>query len=384
MFNLLIKSFLFFITIEYSQSSDFNWFGNLRYRILQDKETNSIGNVSSSSEMRSRLGLIFNKKNISASFVLQDSKTIGGLSNFSGVTSPPPGPFLYEVYFKANNSKELLQFGRFEMALGNQRILSKNNWNNVGRTFEGVLLTEKRYKHAEIKVFSVGLNESKNTYHDDSKDTWLNGAYINYKIPTLEKSVFDIYTINFRNPLKADQYSIYGGRTDANFNTINLESEFAIQSGDSISSSLLSINVSWLPKNTSFLNKITLGYDNISENDNTTLVKEGFSKYFGARHKFHGFYDYKDHKKFMDNLHDGLNEINVKFNLNFLNKSNLLIAIHNFKNGKNTITYGNEIDFIIKRKISESLSFESGLIFYKPENETETLPFSYLALTASI
>ena len=73
----------------------------------------------------------------------------------------------------------------------------KNNWNNVGRTFEGVLLTEKRYKHAEIKVFSVGLNESKNTYHDDSKDTWLNGAYINYKIPTLEKSVFDIYLFVF-------------------------------------------------------------------------------------------------------------------------------------------------------------------------------------------
>ena len=89
----------------------------------------------------------------------------------------------------------------------------------------------------------------------------------------------------------------------------------------------------------------------------------------------------------MNHSHDGLRELNAKIYLNFLFKSKLLIAVHNFKSGVNDINYGNEIDFIIKRNISDNLSFESGLALYQPEpmigRDQDLLYFSYLALTAS-
>ena len=56
-----------------------------------------------------------------------------------------------------------------------------------------------------------------------------------------------------------------------------------------------------------------------------------------------------------------------------------------FYAGDNDISYGNEIDFIIKRNISDNLSFESGLALYQPEPiiDRDLLYFSYLALTAN-
>ena len=69
-----------------------------------------------------------------------------------------------------------------------------------------------------------------------------------------------------------------------------------------------------------FFNNITVGFEQVSGDDTTTLDKEeGFSKYFGARHKHHGFYDYKEHKKYFGHLHDGLNEINIKTNFKLMN-----------------------------------------------------------------
>ena len=161
-----------------------------------------------------------------------------------------------------------------------------------------------------------------------------------------------------------------------------------MQTSENISSSsLLSLNFSFQPESIPYLNNITLGFDYVSGDDSSTTNLEGFSKFFGARHKFHGFYDYGLHKSFMNHSHDGLRELNAKAHLNFLFKSKLLVAVHNFKSGVNDINYGNEIDFIVKRNISDHLSFESGLALYQPEpiigRNQDLLYFSYLALTAN-
>ncbi len=383
--QILVKFIFVLILIDLTEANNTKWFGNLRYRALQDKNTNE-GTWSSVSEMRSRLGFLIELENLSSSFILQESKTIGDEANFSGVTARPPSPFLYEVSFKVKEllGYDLVQFGRFELALGNQRIISKNNWNNVGRAFEGFLLTKKLFKNIYLKGFSLGINEQNNQYHDDRKDSWLNGIYLSSKIIQLKKSSYELYFIDFRDSLKTNAYATIGGRIDANLNSFNVESEYAIQTGKHISSaSLLSLNFSFNPNNVSFLNQITIGFDHISGDNNETENLEGFSKYFGARHKFHGFYDYKEHKSFMGHDHSGLAELNIKTRLNFLFKSKLLISIHNFKSGINDKSHGNEIDFIIKRSLSEYLTFESGFIFYKPTEDDNLLPFSYLALTAN-
>ena len=386
LFNRLIKFLFILIFVNLSYSEDVKWFGNLRYRTLQD--TKAIENTwSSYSEMRSRLGFSFERQKIVSSFILQESKVIGKGDNFSGVTTRPLSPFFYEVSFKIKDllsENELYQFGRFELALGNQRIISKNNWNNVGRTFEGFLYSGNLYKKNRAIVFSLGLNEQVSEENDDSKDSWLNGIYYSTTIKQLENSSLEFYYLDLKDSIDINSYSTVGSRIDANLNQFNLEGEFAVQTSSNISSQLLSLNISYKPKRISFLNKISFGYDYISGDDSTTTKLEGFSKYFGARHKFHGFYDYSDHRSFMDNEHKGLNELNIKAVLDLFFDSKLFISIHNFKSNTHEKDYGNEIDFVLKKNLSNLLSFESGFIFYFPSsNENDdVLPFSYLALTA--
>ena len=307
LFNRLIKFLFILIFVNLSYSENMKWFGNLRYRTLQDK--NAIENTwSSYSEMRSRLGFSFERQKIVSSFILQESKVIGEGDNFSGVTTRPPSPFFYEVSFKIKDllsENELYQFGRFELALGNQRIISKNNWNNVGRTFEGFLYSGNLYKKNRANVFSLGLNEQVSEENDDSKDSWLNGIYYSTAIKQLENSSLEFYYLDLKHDNDINSYATAGSRIDASLNQFNLEGEFAIQTSSNISSQLLSLNISYKPKRISLLNKISFGYDYISGDDRTTTKLEGFSKYFGARHKFHGFYDYGDHKSFMDNEHRG-------------------------------------------------------------------------------
>ena len=386
LFIKLIKFSFILIFINLSFSEDMKWFGNLRYRTLQDK--NSIENAwSSYSEMRSRLGFSFERQKVVSSFILQESKVIGEGDNFSGVTTRPLSPFFYEVSFKIKDllsENELYQFGRFELALGNQRIISKNNWNNVGRTFEGFLYSGNLYKKNRANVFSLGLNEQVSEENDDSKDSWLNGIYYSADIKQLENSSLEFYYLDLKDSIDINSYATAGSRIDANLNQFNLEGEFAVQTSSNISSQLLSLNISYKPKRISFLNKISFGYDYISGDDSTTTKLEGFSKYFGARHKFHGFYDYSDHRSFMDNEHKGLNELNIKAVLDLFFDSKLFISIHNFKSNTHEKDYGNEIDFVLKKDLSSLLSLESGFIFYFPSsNENDdVLPFSYLALTA--
>jgi len=386
LFKRLIKFLFILIFVNLSYSENMKWFGNLRYRTLQDK--NAIENTwSSYSEMRSRLGFSFERQKIVSSFILQESKVIGEGDNFSGVTTRPLSPFFYEVSFKIKDllsENEIYQFGRFELALGNQRIISKNNWNNVGRTFEGFLYSGNLYKKNRAIVFSLGLNEQVSEENDDSKDSWLNGIYYSAAIKQLENSSLEFYYLDLKDSIDINSYATAGSRIDANLNQFNLEGEFAIQTSSNISSQLLSLNISYKPKKISWLDKISFGYDYISGDDSTTTKLEGFSKYFGARHKFHGFYDYSDHKSFMDNEHKGLNELNIKAVLDLFFDSKLFISIHNFKSNTHEKDYGNEIDFVLKKNLSSLLSLESGFVFYSPSsNENDdVLPFSYLALTA--
>ena len=383
----ILTTYIFILVlIKFPRADDVKWIGNLRYRILQDKNS-AEGATSSLSEMRSRFGFSMGFGKTSSSFILQESMVIGKESNYSGVTSRPPSPFLYEVSFKIQDfllENVSCQFGRFELALGNQRIISKNNWNNTGRTFEGFLISENLFNKFDFKTFSFGINEKFTDYHDDRKDSWLNGIYI----ASVDKTSYELYFIDFTNSESANSYTTIGTRVDANLSRFNLEGEYALQTSENISSSsLLSLNFGFQPKNIPYINNIALGFDYVSGDDSSTTNLEGFSKFFGARHKFHGFYDYGLHKSFMNHSHDGLRELNAKTYLNFLFGSKLLIAVHSFKSGVNDINYGNEIDFIIKRNISDNLSFESGLALYQPEpmigRDQDLLYFSYLALTAS-
>ena len=369
--------------------TDYSWYSNFRYRLKNDTSEDVIKNtISSSSELRTRLGLKIIKNNAMGHFVLQDSRTLGEPKNNSGITRETLPVFFHQAYFNLKLNKYNLTIGRFELAFGNQRIIAKNNWNNVGRSFEGVLL-KGHYEILDLyyHAFSLPLHEQISNYHDNSKDNWLSGLYLSKYFTTNpgNKLSTEAYYMFSQDSTEKYSYNMFGSRMEMNWNTLLVESEFAFQLNDSIKANLFSINFGFQPKKHQFFNSITVGFEQVSGNDTTTLDKEeGFSKYFGARHKHHGFYDYKEHKKYFGHLHDGLNEINVKTNMDILKRTNLLIALHNFRSAVKNIHYGNEVDFIFKTKHNDEFSSEIGSVFYFPDQGNEkTLPFFYLMITAN-
>ena len=126
---------------------------------------------------------------------------------------------------------------------------------------------------------------------------------------------------------------------------------------------------------------MTAGLDLVSGDDSKTDELEGFSKYFGARHKHHGYYDYSSHKS-ISGTHMKDFRIKPQRKFNFCS-SNLLVAMHSFSShdGKK---YGNELDLIIKRKVSDELSSEFGFVFYDPEVGNDLLTFMYVMFTANL
>ena len=309
---------------------------------------------------------------------------LGDLDNSSGVTGSTARTFFHQTYFIYKNKNQSFKFGRFELALGNQRIIAKNNWNNIGRSFEGILFKRKN-RFGERLLFYFPIVESIETEHDDRKDNVLSGLYWKVNLSIFnEGTILEPYIINLQHQEDALSYSMYGLRTDLNTKSISIESELTLQSGSSISSYLASFNLGYKPKSLEWFKNITIGTELISGDDSKTNKLEGFSKYFGARHKHHGYYDYKMHKKYFGHDHDGLMEFNLKGNFNLFEKNNLLIAIHNFNNYDNSIQYGNELDIVLKRSINKNLSSELGIIFYQPEIENKTLNFFYFMMTTTI
>ena len=110
---------------------------SLRYRLKTDTSDEvEADKLSSFSEMRSRIGLDILGEKINGYFIIQDSRVLGAEDNSAGITGRTLSPTLHQVYFTYNTGRRTYQIGRFELALGNQRIIAKNNWNNTGRERE--------------------------------------------------------------------------------------------------------------------------------------------------------------------------------------------------------------------------------------------------------
>ena len=397
-------AFLFVLILDFGISQEYNWSANLRFRARTDKASSIDWQKTSATitETRARLGLDILGEYASAKFILQDSRYLGNSENNPGVTAVTASPFLHQAFFTFSNLKipffdyDFVKIGRFELALGNQRLIAKNNWNNIGRSFEG-FLGKDNFLSGELLLMHLFINETMNESHDDKKDGVIDGVYWTKTIPFLEQnSVYDVYFLNFRNMNFIESYNSLvsynniGLRFNGQKDNFILESEFTLQtssgtsSKNDVSASLFSFNLGYKPDGIGLLNSVFLGLDRISGDDSSTETAEGFSKEFGARHKHHGFYDYNLHKKYFGHGHDGLNEINAKANIDILKRTNLLVALHNFRSAVKDIYYGSEVNFIFKTKHNEEVSSEIGSVFYFPDQEDKkTLPFFYLMITAN-
>lgn len=388
-YNNAIARFYFaaiaLILVEHSLCADYNWSANLRYRLKTDTSDEvEAGKLSSFSEMRSRIGLDILGEKINGYFIIQDSRILGAEDNSAGITGRTLSPTLHQVYFTYNTGRRTYQVGRFELALGNQRIIAKNNWNNTGRSFEGILVKRKT-RFGERLLFTLPIVDSYDTERDNSRDHVLSGVYWNVMLSESgEGSKIEPYIINYQQAQDNASYNMVGCRADLEKSSVFFEGELAMQSSNRISASMLSLNLGYRVNQFEWLRSLKIGVDLISGDDTKTDELEGFSKYFGARHKHHGYYDYGSHRKYFGHEHQGLQELNLKGKLNFLANSNLLVAMHSFGSYDGSKQYGSELDLVVKKKFSDELTSEIGVALYNPESDNNLLTFIYIMLTSSL
>jgi len=369
---------------------------------MQDRNTstseeNTINQFSTYSLLRSRIFFKLVNGPVSINMQLQDSRILGNLINSPGITGEDQTtPTFHQVYLNTHNILRRnwsVQLGRFQLPLGQQRLFSKNNWNNIGRSFEG-FLSYKKSQRGNFRLFYLINNESYDRLDNDLYDQTINGFYFDFnlkKISQFPGSNIELY--GFRTGLAEDRDGLliqnyhrttYGSRIYTSFLFLTFEAEAALQSGQItggqvegfLSAVNLGAKLDFLP----FVNFISIGNEFISGDDKSTRNIEGFAKPFGARHKWHGYYDYSAHKSFMDNNHIGLKEWNVKAKLSGLMEINLNVNYHNFSDAVKGSKFGDELNFIFSRKLISGGEWSFGYVLYWDGVDTP-LDFSYLMIS---
>ena len=373
--------FYFFLFPQTIFSADFKWHANMRFRFRTDTSSDVLPGIRSTfSETRNRLGTSILGNNASAHFIIQDSRVLGSYNNLDY-------PFFHQAYLHFRYNRYLIQIGRFELPYGKERILSKKNWNNTGLSFDGLVL-KRRYYFGELDVFSLPIIESFDINHDNNKDNYLYGFYFssNLKTKTVMKA-FEVYLLDFQTFDLGRKNNIYtfGTRLESFlYQSFYLEGESARQYGKNISASILSINLFYKPIDILIIKNISVGFEYITGEDSSAYGKNGFSKIFGAGHKYHGYYDYKKHRKFLNHEHEGLIEFNIKGEFSLFEDYNIMIGFHHFNNQITGKHFGKELDIVIKNTISSELSFSQGLALYKPNKDKNLLYFYYLMISVNL
>ena len=387
----------FLIYSAHLQAVHLNWSAETRLKI-ENYHDDTTSTASTASYFRGRINFDLKSDIYNVYFQLQDSRLLGNQKNLAGQAGPDNTyPTFHQFYGQVNgpfNGKNKIRFGRFEMPLGNQRIFGRSGWNNYGRSFEGIT-SSRATRRGDILLFHLintelyPMNDQFDYIVDGLYGTTTPGIFTGTRKQSIDSDddgpikkpiQLDYYIFNENIVVSAGENTknrqTLGFRAIKEFSRFNIESEFAYQTGkyysDKIEASLFSLN---LEVPTSFIpltESISFTKEYISGDKfqlgGSDRVLSGFAKPFGSGHAFHGYYDNPAHKKFANNSHAGLDEWYVKTKHQISPKIDLVIKYHSFKDAINVNTYGNELDFVLMKKLPFGGKIIQGYSIYFPED----------------
>jgi alginate export protein len=345
---------------------------------FDNKDFTDVTSGQSFTELRSRLGVQFTPlKTLTIFAQLQDSRIFGTepstLANTSNVD-------LHQAYFLLKQLFNLpihLKAGRMEVVYGPQRLMGAVGWSNVGRSFDGIIVTVKTEK-VEFDLFALKETE---TFNDgDSLDLQVLGLYSNLNIAKDYKiQPFFIAQVMFPiNALSRYTTGIYISGSHGGFFH---EAEFAFQFGkitpDSlqkdISAMMGALNIGY-KINAKVKPTISAGVDYLSGDDGSDRSKtKVFNTLYGTNHKYYGFMDYFINIP-ANTLGLGLMDIHGKFSFMPASILTLKFAYHMFMSaedftlvdGSTTKEFGSELDVTAILDYNEYVKFETGFSFFSP------------------
>ena len=411
--NYVIYTLLLLILpLEFLFPANLKWSAETRLRV-QNLHNDTTSTSSTASYFRGRINFDLTSNIYKAYFQLQDSRLLGNQNNYAGQTGLDNSyPTFHQFYGQVSgpfNGKNRIRFGRFEMPLGNQRIFGRSNWGNYGRSFEGIT-NSRNTRQGEILFFHL-VNTDLYPMNDQF-DYVIDGFYATSNIQTLrnrgtqsiesEKTknpdsgvLFDYYLFNENivvSPVEnTKKRQTLGARIDKKFTRFSIEAEGAYQTGkyysDNIEAYLLSLNLEFPIGFIPFTKSVSFSQEYISGDKyhlgGSDGVLSGFAKPFGAGHKFHGYYDNPLHKKFANNSHAGLNEWFIKTKHEIFPDLNIVVKYHSFKDAIDVNTYGQELDFVLSKKLPLGGKIVQGYSAYFTE-DGDRLDFGYFMLVFNI
>ncbi len=386
--------------------SELEWKAEFRYRLETSKnELLFSGSPRPLNYTRSRISLRFNKGLVTGFAQLQDSRVLGHPNNQAGLTKSSNQKIeFHQIYFQVNQLLKqnwTMEFGRFEMPLGSKRLFSDNQWNNNGRSFEGIHSYNQNKFGSLHTFYLINLeNATDSTLNENdvlprTTSEIIQGIYFTPSIKNLpfrfitqlngyiyrdeSKSVTPVEPINHSTTTMGYRFSL-------KIFFLQLENEMAIQKGNAnMSSSLKHINsrmeilniradLSRLP----IIENITFGKEYLSGNNVATDNLDGFANPWGEDHKYHGYFD--RFYLFNDHSQPGLDEWNIKMEFSFPGQTMVNIHYHDFKDGVKSNPLGTELDIVSSINLGFGGVLQQGFSRYW-EADGSSLDYSWFMLT---
>ena len=345
---------------------------SLRYR-LEQVETDLTPADATASTLRARLNW---KNNISDSlniFAEFDHVSTVGDDDYNSVINAkteyrviadPEGSDLNQFFITWKSSTDtLLKFGRHRINHDDQRFVGGVGWRQNEQTFDGITLNTKLGSNIDFTTSYVFKVNS-----IFGSDVPFKGDFVfaNAKFHISESQSVSAFLYSLDYEVASDNSSqtlglqyLFNHET-ADASKFGLKVRFAQQedTGDSsLSYSSDYINAEFkVSKNNIWA---TIGNEILgSDND------VGFSTRLATLHKFNGFTD-----SFLGTPSNGLNDLYLKAGTK-VSGYKLMFGYHDFSSDVGSVDFGDEINFVLSRKVSNNMNILGKFGIFSPDDDT--------------
>lgn len=385
--NLLIHLLFWQAILAQTEERKLDISGQIRMRSENDaKDFNNDTDVHDFSLLRSRLNLKFNYSDKLIAFVqLQDSRTFGeeGTDGAKATLTSIKNVDLHEGYIQLNHlffPWLSYKFGRMAIKYDTQRLIGINEWSNIGRSFDGSIVTLS-FSKCSIDLLNMTLSESGRAADLADGDQTLSGIWLKINNPALKNFNIYVLTDEDRQLDLDDNYKIQrttlGAQLKKEWSLLHLEAETNLQTGKmnhttNIFAYYLSGSLGFdLDKNRK--TNFSLGIDHLSGDKSDTHKYECFNTIYPARHGLFGFMDYfTDIPQNTRNL--GLTDFMVKLKTQSFDRIKLAADVHYFRLAQSAVLenaspskeLGSEVDLTFGFDYSKNVNFTFGASVFVP------------------
>ena len=310
--------------------------------------------------MRTRLGLVMGlSEALTLRVVVQDVIAFGGSGTESGWD---PDPDLFVGFAEVSEflgSGAAVRAGRQEIALGNERLVSRNNWGHRGQRFDAVRVlwggdaVSADLFSARVAGRSPGSGGSR----------WLHGAHA--AIPLQADESLHLYALHNREGGESGTtHYTGGGHARVEAGGVDWILEGYLQRGERQGRSVSAYQFASGAAHTFDRVRTQLLYEHYSGDDGRGDRLGSFDRLRGSNHGFHGYADL--FTSLPQNAGGrGLGDLNVSATMDLGFGTELQLKGHRFRaveqEDLSSGRFGEELDLVLTHRPRSGVTLEAGL-----------------------